>query len=70
MSKKAVCIQSVLDFQKSFLHADLALLLEYPQYTNRYYFIFAHHTHLPALEGVHHSVARTWKGLCSPVALN
>ena len=48
-TKKEVCIQSVLDFQNSFLHADRTLLLEYPRYTNRYYSIFAHHTHLPAL---------------------
>lgn len=69
-TKKEVCIQSVLDFQNSFLHADRTLLLEYPRYTNRYYFIFAHHTHLPALEGVYCTVAQIWKGLCNPVEFN
>lgn len=49
MTKKEVCIQGVLDFQNAFLHADHTLLLEYPRYTNRYYFIFAHQTHFPVL---------------------
>ena len=70
MTRKTACIQGVLDFQNSFLHADRTLLLEYPRYTNRYYFIFAHHAHLPALEGVYRRVAQTWKGLCNPVELN
>ena len=67
MTKKAVCIQGVMSFQNSFLHADHILLLEYPRYTNRYYFIFSHQNHLSALESVHHTVAQTWKGLCSAV---
>lgn len=70
ITKKTACIQSVRGFQNSFLHADRTLLLEYPRYTNRYYFIFAHHTHLPALEGVYRTVAQTWKGLCNPVEFN
>lgn len=69
-SKKEMCIQGVLDFQDSFLHADRTLLLEYPSYTNRYYFIFAHQTHLPALGHVHHTVSQTWNGLCNPVDLS
>ena len=69
MTKKTVCIQGVLDFQNSFLHADHTLLLEYPRYTNRYYFIFAHQTHFTVLEHVHHAVAQTWTGLCNPVEL-
>ena len=51
ITKKTACIQSVRGFQNSFLHADRTLLLEYPRYTNRYYFIFAHHTHLPLWRG-------------------
>ena len=70
ITKKTACIQSVRGFQNSFLHADRTLLLEYPRYTNRYYFIFAHHTHLPALEGVYCTVAQIWKGLCNPVEFN
>ena len=69
MTKKEVCIQGVLNFQNTFLHADHTLLLEYPRYTNRYYFIFAHQTQFSALEHIHHKVAQTWKGLCNPVDL-
>lgn len=69
MTKKEMCIQSVLGFQNSFLHADHTLLLEYPRYTNRYYFIFAHQTQFSVLEHIHHKVAQTWKGLCNPVEL-
>ena len=68
-TKKEMCIQRVLDFQNTFLRADHTLLLEYPRYTNRYYFLFAHQRHLPALERVHHTVAETWKGLCNPVSI-
>lgn len=67
MTKKEVCIQGVLDFQDAFLHADHTLLLEYPRYTNRYYFMFAHQNHMPALECVHRTVAQTWKGLCNAI---
>ena len=67
MTKKEVCIQGVLDFQNTFLHADHILLLEYPRYTNRYYFMFAHQNHIPALECVHRTVAQTWKGLCNAI---
>ena len=70
MTKKETCIQGVLDFQNSFLKADSTLLLEYPRYTNRYYFIFAHDVHRAILEDLYHSVTQIWNGLCSPVALN
>ena len=61
---KARCIQGVLDFQASFLRADRTLLLEYPRYTNRYYFLFAHREHSAELETVCHGVAQDWQGLC------
>ncbi len=67
MMKKETCVQNVLDFQHSFLMADNAFLLEYPRYTNRYYFMFCHQTHHAALKNVYHSVAQTWKGLCNPI---
>lgn len=70
MSKKAVCIQGILDFQNSFLKADHILLLEYPRYTNRYYFFFVHQAHRAALEEITRSVARNWSGLCRFIDLN
>lgn len=69
MTKKEACIQGVMDFQDSFLHADHTLLLEYPRYTNRYYFFFVHQNHLPVLETVYHSVAKDWAGLCIPIEI-
>lgn len=69
MAKKEACIQGVMAFQDSFLHADRILLLEYPRYTNRYYFLFAHQAYLPILESVYHSVAKNWAGLCSPIEI-
>lgn len=65
--KKERCIQGVLAFQNVFLNADQVFLLEYPRYTNRFYFIFCHETHRARLEQVYLSVAQTWKGLCTPV---
>ena len=41
MTKKEACIQGMMAFQDSFLHADQILILEYPRYTNQYYFLFA-----------------------------
>ena len=67
MMKKENCIQKVLAFERSFLQAESTLLLEYPRYTNRYYFIFAHQVHQPVLQKVYHSVAQTWKRMCSPI---
>ena len=67
MTKKETCIRGVLEFQNSFLKADHTLLLEYPRYTNRYYFIFAHGVHRAGLETVYHCVAQTWNGFCSPI---
>lgn len=69
MTKKEACIQGVLDFQNSFLKADSTLLLEYPRYTNRYYFIFAHDIHRAILENVYYLVVQNWNGLCNPVVL-
>lgn len=70
MTKKAACIQGVLDFQNNFLKADHVLLLEYPRYTNRYYFFFAHQVHRAALEEIARSVARNWEGLCRRIDLS
>lgn len=68
-TKKETCVGRVLDFQRSFLHAGHVLLLEYPRYTNRFYFIFAHEAHWAALEPAYLSVTLAWKGLCRPVEL-
>lgn len=65
MMKKERCIQNILDFQQSFLKADQTLLLEFPRYTNRYFFLFCHQAQHTALETIYRSVAQTWNGFCS-----
>lgn len=69
MMKKEVCVRRVMHFQQSFLRADHTLLLEYPRFTNRYYFLFFHQKHRKLLETVYRDVAQNWKGLCSPIEL-
>lgn len=69
MMKREPCIRKILAFQTAFLRADKTLLLEYPRYTNRYYFMFVHAEHQAAMEAVYHSVVQTWNGLCCPVDL-
>jgi len=43
MCTKEDCIESMIDFQRKYLRADSMFLMEYPQYTNRFYFIFSHY---------------------------
>lgn len=69
-TKKESCIQRVLEFQNTYLQADQTLLLEYPLYTNRYYFLFSHQSHLPYLEQAYQSIIQNWEGMCRPVALS
>lgn len=68
-TRKEVCIQRVMEFQNTYLWADQTLLLEYPRYTNRYYFLFAHKSHLPFLEQAYQSVIQTWEGMCRPISI-
>ncbi len=67
--KKEQCIRKVLAVQNDFLKAEGILLLEYPRYTNRYYFFFFHPARHARLEAAYRTVAQAWKGLCRPVEL-
>ena len=67
MMKRTVCICKVLDFQNAFLNADSTFILEYPRYTNRYYFIFCHETHQARLEHAYRRVTEAWSGMCEAV---
>lgn len=42
MTKKEQCIDNIIYFQENYLKADNIKLLEFPKYTNRFYFIFLH----------------------------
>lgn len=40
MTSKEKCIESVMRFQQEYLKADCVKVLEFPKYTNRFYFMF------------------------------
>lgn len=67
MMKKTDCIRGILAFQAEFLHADGVLVLEYPRYTNRYYFMFCRDAHRSKLERAYRGVTETWCGMCAAV---
>lgn len=60
MTKKETCVENILYFQKSFLKADCVKLLEFPKYTNRFYFIFLQQAHRAAFEKVCSFMTKTW----------
>ena len=61
MTKKEECVESVLHFQREVLCADGVMLLEFPKYTNRFYFIFYHREHEPMLKAVCDRMVENWK---------
>lgn len=60
MTTKEKCIESVLHFQKSYLLADCVKLLEFPKYTNRFYFMFLHESDKTTFEHVCHLMVQKW----------
>lgn len=63
---KSDCIQGILDFQKDYLLAEHLKALEFPKYTNRFYFIFSHEKDISIFEQICHSMAQKWgkNGFC------
>lgn len=68
-TRKEACIRRVLDFSRTLVPPEHTLLLEYPRYTNRYYFLLAQPSHHTALKAVFQTVARRWQGLCRPIEI-
>ena len=60
MTTKEKCIESVMHFQKNYLLADCVKLLEFPKYTNRFYFMFLHENDQMIFESVCCSMVRKW----------
>ena len=60
MAKKEMCIDGIISFQKKFLMADRVKLLEFPKYTNRFYFMFLHDKFASSFENVCKNVIETW----------
>ena len=67
MTKKDICIQSILTMNDGFLCADHVYLLEFPRYTNRFYFFFVHHDHSAVLKQVCDFMDKNWDGLCRQI---
>ena len=60
MTKKEQCIQAVMSFQKEFLGADCVKLLEFPKYTNRFYFMFIHKPYEAVFQEICTLMAHKW----------
>lgn len=60
ITTKDVCIEEVMRFQRMYLHADCVRLLEFPKYTNRFYFMFLHQKDAGAFERICRSMTEKW----------
>jgi hypothetical protein len=60
MTKKEKCIEGVMCFQKEYLRADCVKLLEFPKYTNRFYFMFIHEQYRKVFDSICVSMNKTW----------
>lgn len=71
MMKKEACIASVMQFQNDILQADGVMALEFPKYTNRYYFVFYHKASEKAFEKACDFMVNQWgrDGFCKRIDL-
>ena len=60
MTTKEKCIEGVMQFQRDYLLADHVKLLEFPKYTNRFYFMFFHQNSKPAFDRLCCSMVQKW----------
>ena len=60
MTTKEKCIADVVRFQKEYLAADYVKLLEFPKYTNRFYFMFLHEDYKRVFDKICHSMVEKW----------
>ena len=60
MTKKEKCIEDIIFFQNDYLKADAVLLLEYPKYTNRFYFMFLHNEYLDRFANICDLIVWNW----------
>ncbi len=68
---KEKCIEGVMCFQKEYLNADYVKLLEFPKYTNRFYFVFIHKNHQVAFESIFNLMIQRWgkNGFCRQISI-
>lgn len=60
MTPKEECIKNIMHFQKKYLLADHVKLLEFPKYTNRFYFMFLHKNYKNEFDKICNSMVRKW----------
>ncbi len=60
MTKKEKCIADVMDFERNFLKSDQVMLLEFPKYTNRFYFFFIHKEFQADFENICDTMIQNW----------
>lgn len=60
MTKKEKCIEGVMQFQKNCLLADCVKLLEFPKYTNRFYFMFLHENYKTTFDRICCTMTQKW----------
>ena len=60
MTSKEKCIEGIMQFQRDYLLADHVKMLEFPKYTNRFYFMFLHQNCKPNFDRVCCSMAQKW----------
>lgn len=70
MTKKELCIQSVLDLNRDFIGADDVYILEFPRWSTRYYFFFVHREHAEKIRQVCDYMDTHWQGMCQRVDRN
>ena len=72
MTTKEKCIEGVMQFQREYLKADCVKLLEFPKYTNRFYFMFIHQSAKQAFEKICTSMVQKWgqNGFCREIAVD
>ena len=67
MTTKERCVRSVLDLQGRYLCVDQVRLLEFPRYTNRFYFFFLHKAHISPTERACEYMRKHWIGMCREI---
>lgn len=60
ITRKEQCIENIMVFQREYLQADAVRILEFPKYTNRFYFMFLHEGAESAFERICSSMAQKW----------
>lgn len=69
MTKGEVVIERITEFNRSYLMADFLFGLEFPKFTNRYYFFFCHNEHVNELKKVIDYMNINWQDMCKRIEI-